>query len=376
MSLKANLTRRLAQLNRNLIVIIGVLGLIGCAMMLSASGGHLEPWAVRHAPRFALGFLLMLAVAIIPQERLMRHAYTVYGICLLMLLFVLAAGYIGKGAQRWVDLGFFNLQPSELMKIALIMALSRYFHTLPPGAVKRAVFLLPPLLMMLVPALLILKQPNLGTATILVAVGATLFFFAGVQLRYFLTLGALGIAALPIGWHFLHDYQRQRVLTFLNPEADPLGSGYNIMQSMIAIGSGGFFGKGYIQGSQGQLDFLPEKQTDFIFTMFAEEMGFLGAMILLTLYGLLLTYGIATAIRARSRFASLTAIGVTMLLFTHVWINMAMVMGLIPVVGVPLPMLSYGGSFLISTMLAFGLLLNAFANRDKSLHRNTGKGLL
>ncbi len=376
MSIRQRFQRELSQLNPAMVWAIAFLGVIGCAMMFSASGGHLQPWAIRQVPRFVFGFVLMLGVALIPQERLMRYAYVFYALCLAMLLVVMVAGFMGKGAQRWVDLGVVNLQPSELMKIALVMALARYFHTLPPRAIHRPLFLIPPALLLLVPAALILKQPNLGTATILCLVGAGIFFFAGVQLRYFIALGILVLAALPVGWHVMHDYQKQRVLTFLSPEADPLGAGYNIMQSMIAIGSGGFFGKGYIQGSQGQLDFLPEKQTDFIFTMFAEEFGFFGALVLLACYGFLLFYGTGIAMRSRSRFCSLLAIGITLMLFAHVWINMAMVMGLIPVVGVPLPMLSYGGSFLITMLLGFGLLLNAFMHRNRSLHRNTGAGLL
>jgi rod shape determining protein RodA len=376
MTAKSQLQRSLAQMNWSMVWLIFALGLIGCAMMISASGGHFDPWGTRQIPRFFVGFALMLLVACIPQEKLLRHAYTIYTLCLLMLIVVLAVGYMGKGAQRWVSLGVVNLQPSELMKIAAILALARYFHTLPPGAVRKLPFLIPPAILLLLPAALILKQPNLGTATILCIVGAVMFFFAGVRLRIFITLGLLGLAALPVAWHFMHDYQKQRVLTFLNPEADPLGAGYNIMQSMIAIGSGGLFGKGYLQGSQGQLDFLPEKQTDFIFTMYAEEFGFFGAMLLLALYALLLFYGLMIAARARSKFGSLLAAGITMMLFAHVFINMAMVMGIIPVVGVPLPMLSYGGSFLIAMLIGFGLLLNAFIHRHQQLGRNMGGRLI
>ena len=368
---RTKLLPKLGQLHWSLIALILTLGIIGCAMMYSAGGGNLHPWAFNQIVRFGIGIGILFFVALLPSSLILRNAYIIYFICLAVLIAVEMAGYVGKGAQRWVTVGMFNLQPSEFMKIAVVLALARYFHSLRPDAITRKMFLIPPLLLVFVPVLLILKQPNLGTATITSAVAIVLFFMAGVRIRYFVILGVMGLASLPVAWHFLHDYQKQRVMTFLNPEADPLGSGYNIMQSMIAIGSGGFFGKGYIQGSQGQLDFLPEKQTDFIFTMLAEEFGFFGCAIVLVIFALILWMAVGVCIRSKSMFGSLIAIGIAAMLFVHLWINIAMVMGLIPVVGVPLPMLSYGGSIMISMMLGFGLLLNAWVNRDVNLTRNS-----
>ncbi len=260
-----------------------------------------------------------------------------------------------------------NLQPSEFMKLAVILALARYFHNRYIEDIRKFAFLLPALVMLAAPAVFILRQPNLGTTVVTLGVGGIICLMAGVRWRYF--LGALaGVAiAAPIAWEFMHDYQKKRVLTFLNPSEDPLGAGYNILQSMIAIGSGGMGGKGFMNGSQGQLNFLPEKHTDFIFTMFAEEWGFAGSIVLLALYALLLAFGLFTAMNCRSGFAGLVAVGTSSLIFIHLFINMAMVMGMVPVVGLPLPFLSYGGSIMFSVMLGMGLLLNAHINRDRIL---------
>lgn len=341
-------------------------------MMVSAAGGHFSPWAFRQLEHGLAASVLMFILAYVPSAFLLRYAYVVYALCLLLLIAVEMAGFIGLGAKRWVDIGGVNLQPSELMKLAVIMALARYFHSVPTQDVNRPLMLLPPALLILVPAAFILRQPNLGTATILISVGATLCFLAGIKGRYFLVLGALVLLAAPVLWHFLHDYQKQRVMTFLHPQDDPLGAGYNIMQSMIAIGSGGFLGKGFLHGSQGQLNFLPEKHTDFIFTMLAEEFGFLGCCVVLALYVALVGYGVAIGLRCRHLFGSLLSMGVAAMLFVHVVINVAMVMGLIPVVGVPLPLLSYGGSIMISMLMGFGLMQNAYIGRDLRLPRASG----
>lgn len=344
--------------------LVGILCAIGLAMMFSVGGGGLE-FALPQGVRLLIAFALMFAVSVTPMHYLLRYAYVFYALGLLALLVVEVVGHIGMGAQRWIHVGGLTLQPSELMKIAVILALARYFHLLRPEDVKRPLTLIPPVLLLLIPAALILKQPNLGTATITLAVGGAMLLLAGVQWRYFIAVALSAVAAAPVAWHFLHDYQRRRVLTFLDPQADPLGAGYNILQSMIAVGSGGLTGKGYLNGSQSQLNFLPEKHTDFIFTVLAEEWGFLGGCALLALYGLLLLYAMNLAIDSRSRFGALVAGGVAALVFAHVFINVAMVMGMIPVVGVPLPFLSYGGSILFSTLLAMGLLLNVDLHRDK-----------
>jgi len=359
------LIARLAEVNWFIVGITSLIAVMGFAMMVSAGGGEFAPFAWPQVSRFVFAFVLMLVLATMPMRLLMDYAYVVYFFCLLVLVGVDIMGHIGMGAKRWISLGGMNLQPSEFMKLAVILVLARYFHQLPPEDIRRPTFLLPPILLIILPAILILRQPNLGTTTILCSVGAIMFFLAGVQKRYFIGAMMAGLSALPVVWHFMHDYQKRRVLTFLNPDHDPLGAGYNILQSMIAIGSGGFFGKGYLQGSQSQLNFLPEKHTDFIFTMLAEEFGFFGTIILLGLYGVLLASAMAVAMRSRSTFGALVASGVAALLFMHILINCAMVMGLMPVVGVPLPFMSYGGSIMVSAVLAIGLLLNAYTHRDE-----------
>jgi rod shape determining protein RodA len=273
------------------------------------------------------------------------------------------------GAQRWINLGLFQLQPSEVMKIGLVLALARYFHSSWLEDVGRPAFLVVPALMILLPAALVLEQPDLGTAVMLMAGGATLLFIAGVRWwKFALVLGGC-LAALPLIWQQLHDYQKQRVMTFLDPERDPLGAGYHIIQSKIALGSGGVWGKGFLEGTQSQLSFLPEKQTDFIFTMLAEEIGLIGALGLLGLFMALIGYGFVFALRSRSHFGRLLAIGASATLFLYVVINVAMVTGLIPVVGVPLPLISYGGTAMITVLTGFGLMLCVDVHRDVAIPR-------
>jgi len=272
------------------------------------------------------------------------------------------------GAQRWIDLGVIQLQPSELMSVAVMLALARYFHSLSGEDVGRIRYLIIPALMVGVPAALVLKQPDLGTAVILLMGGAVLFFIAGVRLRYFAVTVAAAAAALPGVWHFLRDYQKTRIYTFLDPDSDPLGAGYHILQSKIALGSGGLFGKGFLQGSQSHLSFLPEKQTDFIFTTLAEEFGLLGGLGLLALYSLILVYGFAIALRSRNHFGRLLGLGIVTNFFLSVFINTAMVMGLIPVVGVPLPLISYGGTAMLAVMFGFGLLISVGVHGDTRLN--------
>lgn len=361
--------QRFLQLHWPIILLVLGIGGFGFAMMVSAAGGEFAPLAIPQMLKFTLAFGIMLVIAMLPIEWLLHHAYTAYLVCLAVLVAVEIAGFAGKGAQRWVDLGVFNLQPSEIMKVALVLALARYFHNLHPDDVSRLKRLGPALLMVAIPALFILRQPNLGTTIILLSVAGIMFFMAGVRWWYFAIVGGAGVAAAPLLWHFMHDYQKQRVLTFLDPQQDPLGAGYNILQSIIAIGSGGFYGKGYMQGSQGQLNFLPEKHTDFIFTMVGEEFGFLGSVCLIITYGLVLLYGLIVAMNSRSLFGALLASGVVAMLFVHICINMGMVMALLPVVGVPLPLLSYGGSITVTMLVGFGLLLNAHTHRATNLPR-------
>ena len=287
----------------------------------------------------------------------------------MLLAAVEAFGTVGMGAQRWIDLKVVQLQPSEVMKIALVMALARYFHGTSLEDIGRPTVLIIPLLMVAAPVLLILRQPDLGTAVMLVAGAVALFYLAGVRIWKFLLVFGAALAALPFAWSMLHTYQKNRIMTFLDPERDPLGSGYHIMQSKIAIGSGGVSGKGFMNGTQSHLNFLPEKQTDFIFTMLAEEFGLIGGLILLALYGLVMIYGLVIALRARSQFGRLLAMGVTATFSPYVFINVAMVLGMIPVVGVPLPLISYGGTAMLTVMIGFGLLMNVHIHRDTRIGR-------
>lgn len=364
--------QRVLHINWLLLLLTLLLGGIGVAMLYSAAGGNWLPWAKAHSIRLAIGCALMFIVAAMPLNFWYKTAYIWYGIGIVLLIIVEMMGHMGMGAQRWINIGGMTIQPSEFMKLAVMLALARFFHSLHPMDRTSIVWIIPPILMIALPSVLILKQPNLGTATILCAMSLAIWFAGGMLWRY-VAIGFVGsAAAIPLAWAFLmHDYQKQRVLTFLNPESDPLGAGYNIIQSMIAIGSGGLEGQGFVKGSQSQLDFLPEKHTDFIFTMLAEEFGFIGCMVLLFIFTLLLASAVAIAMRCRHRFGGLIAIGVGAMLWLHVMINISMVMGLIPVVGVPLPFLSYGGTMLLSSCLAMGLLQNIYINRDAILTRNS-----
>jgi len=358
------LGEKLRGISWGLVLLLAMIAGVGFAMLYSAAYGDVDPWMSRQMTRFAAGLLLMLVVAVLDLKFWLRYAYLFYLFGFLLLVFVEIEGEIGMGAQRWIDLGFVQIQPSEIMKIALVLALARYFHRLDLSAIGRPLPLLLPMALVLAPAALVLLQPDLGTAGMLLLIGAAMFFLAGVKIWKFVVVGGLGLAAIPVGWEFLRDYQRQRVLTFLNPESDPLGSGYHILQSKIAFGSGGLFGKGFLMGTQSHLNFLPERQTDFIFTMLAEEFGMAGGLGLLALYAFVIFYGFAIALRSRSQFGRLLAYGITSTLFFYVFINTAMVMGLIPVVGVPLPLISYGGTAMLTLLMGFGFVLSVNIHRD------------
>ncbi|MFD2232557.1 rod shape-determining protein RodA [Phaeospirillum tilakii] len=360
---------KLWQLNWSLIALLTAVACIGFATLYSAAGGSLEPWALKQIVRFLVGMTIMIGVAVVDLRFWVRYAYLFYGIAVVLLALVEIKGTIGMGAQRWIDLGFIQLQPSEIMKITLILALGRYFHGATLIEIGRPLFLLPPLAMVMLPAVLVLKQPDLGTAMMLVMSAGAVFFMAGVRLWKFALVVASGLGAIPLAWEFLREYQKKRVLIFLNPEDDPLGAGYHITQSKIALGSGGLFGKGYMDGTQSRLNFLPEKQTDFIFTMFAEEWGMIGGLVLLSLYALLVAFGYAIALRCRSQFGRLMAHGITTTFFLYFFINIAMVMGLVPVVGVPLPLISYGGTAMLSLLFGWGLVMSAYIHRDLPISR-------
>jgi rod shape determining protein RodA len=367
--------QKLWQIRWLFVLLVCATGGVGAAMLYSAANGSVEPWAFRHLIRFAAGVSLMVMIALTDIRLWLRYAYFLYFGSLLLLGAVEIAGSVGMGAQRWIDLGVINLQPSEVMKISVIVALARYFHGATVEDVGRPLYLLVPLLMVAAPTALVLRQPDLGTALMLVIAGGAMFFIAGVRMWMFALVVVSAMGAAPVIWGMLHDYQRQRVLTFLNPESDPLGTGYHIIQSKIALGSGGLFGKGFVQGSQSHLNFLPEKQTDFIFTMLAEEFGMVGALALLGLYTLILVYGFAIAISSRNQFGRLLTLGIMTTFFLYLFINVAMVMGLIPVVGVPLPLISYGGTAMITLLFGFGLVMSVYVHRDVTIgRRSTGEG--
>ena len=356
----------LRDLNWPITILVCTLCMIGVAVLFSAANGEMDPWASRHLTRFLFMLPVMILIALVDIQFWVRMAYWIYAGGVGLLIVVELVGIFGKGAQRWVSVGGTSFQPSEFMKVALVIALARYYHFVHAGEVNRPLVLAVPLMMIAVPAVLILHQPNLGTATIVCLTGAAVMFLAGLSWYYIIAAGVAGLSAIPVIWSLMHDYQKKRVFTFLDPESDPLGAGYNIMQSKIAIGSGGVFGKGFLQGSQGQLSFLPEKQTDFIFTMLTEEFGMMGGFFILFLYSALIFLGFRVALNSHSQFGRLVSGGISTVLFIHLFINCAMVMGLIPVVGVPLPFLSYGGSVLMAMMVGYGFVLNAH------VYRNTG----
>ncbi len=364
-----SLVDKLGRISWGLIFLTSVIACIGFGMLYSAADGNMNPWASRQILRFAAGLIVVLVIAVIDIRIWMRWAYVIYVATLATLFAVEFFGLIGMGAQRWLYFGWFQLQPSELMKIALVLALARYFHRMTLDDARRPALLVTPILMLLAPMVLVLRQPDLGTAAMLVVGAGAIFFVSGVALRYFAIGGAIAAAGVPIAWQFLREYQRERIRTFLNPEADPLGAGYHILQSKIALGSGGLFGRGFMHGTQSHLSFLPEHQTDFIFTMLAEELGLVGAATLIGLYVLLFAYGFAIALRARNHFGRLLGIGLTTTLFLYVFINIAMVVGLIPVVGVPLPLISYGGTAMITVLFSLGLLMCVFVHRDEQINR-------
>lgn len=362
--------QKLSQINWGLVVLILGLAGIGLGMLYSAASGDFDPWASRQFFRLLVGCVLMIVIALVDIRFWFKCSYLFYGVALVLLLGVELMGSMGMGAKRWINLGFIQLQPSEVMKIVLVMALARYFHGISAENIRGKLVLIPPLLMVIAPSVLVLKQPDLGTAVLLVMVSGAVFFCAGVPLRLFAFVSVGGLAAAPVGWTFLRPYQQNRILTLLDPDRDPLDTGYNIIQSKIALGSGGLSGKGFLQGTQSHLNFLPEKQTDFIFTMLAEEFGMIGSLVLLGLYSLVLVYGMIIAVRAKNQYARLLALGLTTNLFLYIFINMAMVMGLIPVVGVPLPLISYGGTVMLTILIGVGLVMSTWVHRNLRIPRH------
>ena len=359
-----DLVGKVLRVNWLYVLLLCVLAGVGYATLYSAGGGAAEPYATRHAMRFGIGVILMLAIGMVDIRVIARLAWPAWLGGVILLVLVLRMGHVGKGAQRWLELGGLQLQPSELMKLALVLALASWFHRASRERMGNPLFLIPPIVAVLIPVGLILKEPNLGTAAITAMLGGAIFFAAGVRWWKFVLL----LLPLPFLAHFayghLHDYQRARIDTFLHPESDPLGAGYNIIQSKIALGSGGMWGKGYLQGTQAHLDFLPEKQTDFIFTIIGEEWGFAGGIAVIGLLGLIILGGMLIALRCRNQFGRLVALGISCNFFLYVFVNIAMVMGTIPVGGVPLPLVSHGGSAMLTVMVGFGILMSVHVHRD------------
>ena len=364
---------KLGEMNWGLVLMICMIAIAGIAMLYSVAGAQFHPWALRQIAHFILGFIVLVAAAVIDIRVWMSLAYPAYGVALALLIAVDLVGHVGLGAQRWISIGPLDLQPSELMKIALVLALARYLHGKSVEEVSKPIPLAIGLAMIGIPAVFVVLQPNLGTTLIILADGCSLLFLAGLSWWWIApTLGAAA-AAVPLAWRFvLHDYQKARVETFLDPESDALGKGWNITQAKIAIGSGGVAGKGFTEGTQSRLNFLPEKQTDFIWTSICEEFGFVGALAVLVLFAVVIFYGVQTAMSARSQFGRLVAMGVTLNFFFYIMVNGLMVMGLIPVVGIPMPLLSYGGSAMLTVMLGFGLLLSVHIHRQVEIPRHSG----
>ena len=350
-----------------LFILVMMISGIGLLNIYSAGASLVDlrqmPLYLKQFQWILIGLAGMAIAFFIDYRFLSRHAYFIYGISIVLLLVVFTAGYTTRGSQRWIAVSGFTFQPSELVKLTLILALTKYFDSHQVGRGYHLTELFIPFAILLIPFLFILKQPDLGTALVLLILFLAMVFFVGLDWRSLLITGAGGLLLTPIGWFFLKDYQKERILTFFGPERDPLGSGYHIIQSMIAVGSGGFFGKGFLKGSQTQLKFLPEQQTDFVFSVFAEEWGFLGGTILVSMFFFLILWGLKIMIHSKDYLGALIAFGITMLIFWEAFINIGMVLGILPVVGIPLPFLSYGGSSMVVMMTAIGLLMNISVRR-------------
>jgi rod shape determining protein RodA len=364
--------RKILFINWGLVALIIGAAASGFVMLISVAGGSLDPWASAQMQRFSIGLVAMFVIAMTPIWVWRNVSVPIYLIALLLLLLVEFLGSTGMGAQRWINLGFINLQPSEVAKIALVMLMAAYYDWLPNDKVSRPFWVLVPLIFISLPVLLVIQQPDLGTSILLLLSGVTVMFLAGVHWIYFGTVMALStglVLALfksrGTEWQLLQEYQFLRIDTFLNPDSDPLGAGYHITQSKIALGSGGWTGRGFMEGTQSRLNFLPEKHTDFIFTTIAEELGFIGTISILAIYVAIIIFCLFSALRHRERFSSLLSLGLTVTFFLFFAVNMSMVMGLAPVVGVPLPLISYGGSAMLVLMGAFGLIQSAHVHRPR-----------
>jgi len=364
--------RKILFLNWPLAILLCAVASVGFLMLYSVAGGSFSPWAEPQMKRFGMGMILMVLVAMVPIWFWRNMAVLAYLGAIALLILVELFGSVGMGAQRWIDLGFMRLQPSELSKISLVLLLAAYYDWLPMAKISRPLWVLAPVVLILLPVALVLRQPDLGTSILLIAAGGGMMFLAGVHWAYFAAVIAAIIGLITAvfqsrgtDWQMLANYQFRRIDTFLDPSSDPLGAGYHITQSKIALGSGGWTGRGFMQGTQSRLNFLPEKHTDFIFTTLAEEFGFIGAFSLLGLYILILVFCISSALTNKDRFSSLLTLGIAVTFFLFFAVNMSMVMGLAPVVGVPLPLVSYGGSAMLVLLLGFGLVQSAHVHKPR-----------
>ena len=371
MKLNNNLTlgQKFSHMSWGLVFLICVLASVGFISLYSAAGGNVDPWASKQFIRFIVGLVGLFIIALVDVRWWFQFSYPIYIIGFIALIIVEVMGHTGMGAQRWINLGFIQIQPSEFMKIAVVMVLAKYFHAASYADMRNIRFLIGAALLIALPVGLVLLQPDLGTSLMIVMAGISMFFMAGLPFWVFILGGAIVLASLPVVWMFMHDYQKDRVMTFLNPESDPLGTGYHITQSKIALGSGGVNGKGFLEGTQSRLNFLPEKQTDFIFTLWAEEWGLIGGVFLLLVIAFVLFYGFVIALRCRHAYGRLLCVGLTMNFFLYACINIAMVMGLIPVVGAPLPLISYGGTSMLAALVSFGLILSCNIHKNSKLLR-------
>ncbi len=354
---------KLQSINYPLLGLIITLFFVGLAALYSISNGDFNSWPLKHSQRFILGLIIFFIVVFFDLRLIFGYAYIIFFLSIVSLAIIPFFGIESNGATRWINIAGISLQPSEFVKYTLILALAKYFHSInnDSGFIKTLII---PLIITIVPVFLVITQPDLGTALIILLGGISLFWISGLNYKYFI-VGVISIlCSLPVLWQYLKDYQKDRVLTFFNPERDPLGNGYHIMQSKIALGSGGIFGKGYMEGTQSHLNFLPEMQTDFIFTMLGEEFGFIGTLLLLLIYAALIMISIRLALKSRSLFSKYLSLGVCNVFFIYVFVNIGMVTGLLPVVGVPLPFISYGGSSMLAVMFGFGLLMNCYINRN------------
>jgi rod shape determining protein RodA len=347
----------LARLPWRLIFLVLGIASIGILTLYSAAGGAIRPWALKQGITILFFLTVAIGMSWTSESTIKQVAFPMYAVVLVMLIIVEAVGFVGKGAQRWIDLGIIRLQPSEFMKLAIVLVLARFYELLPAGDIRKWRAIWPAVALIGVPAALIILQPDLGTALMITFIGVTVMFVAGVPLRVFMIPGAAVAVAIPVVYQLLHGYQRRRIDTFLDPESDPLGAGYHITQSKIAIGSGGVFGKGYLNGSQSHLDYLPEGHTDFVFATMVEEWGLFGGTLLILAFAFVIRWGMRVSINAKTRFAQLAAAGLSATIFFYVSINLLMVMGLAPVVGVPLPLVSFGGSAVMTIMLCLGILM-------------------